>query len=228
MAKTKDQRRSALLRKHRSGGPWKLTGQSKILFPLVVVCYFSPIFFQSTAAAYAMSDEDVSFSSSSSLVIPNERGASTKRDLQDLTGWSQVYGQGTYEDPENTDNELWADGSPTSHVVEPIFYVRRLCQSCSLNSHKDITYKRLTPVPAGMDVRNLFLDDWMSAGNILGTDFNLFSTVNDAFSDTNPWLYCDYDDEGIGCKSLENHLEFISHILTMCVFNLKSQEIAAQ
>ena len=144
-----------------------------------------------------------------------------------IADWSQVYGRGQYEYQENTFNELWADWSPISHVVEPIFYVRRLCQSCSKSSHRDITYKRLTPVPEGMDVRMLFLDSWISEGNMLGVDFNLFSSFEDALADANPWQYCNYNDPGIGCKLLfERNLNFISNILTLLVFISKSQEIA--
>ena len=117
-----------------------------------------------------------------------------------LPGWSQVYGKGLYTYPDNTHNELWADWSPTSHVVEPVFYVRRLCQSCHHDSHRDIIYKRLTPVPEDMDVRDLFLANWVSANNTLGVDFDLFSSFEDALEDLNPWEYCNYNDQRIGCK----------------------------
>ena len=35
---------------------------------------------------------------------------------------------------------------------------------------------------------------WRSENNILGTDFNLYSTFDDAVYDRNRWTFCDYDD----------------------------------
>ena len=42
---------------------------------------------------------------------------------------------------------------------------------------------------------------WTSTDNILGTNFNLYSSLQDALNDINPWLFCNYDDysfRGIG------------------------------
>merc|ERR1719431_554221 len=41
-------------------------------------------------------------------------------------------------------------------------------------------------------------EDWFSTNNVLGTDFNLYSTLEDALSGSNPWLFCNYDDPGVG------------------------------
>jgi hypothetical protein len=38
---------------------------------------------------------------------------------------------------------------------------------------------------------------WSSSGNTLGTDFNLYSTLEDAKADSNPWPFCNYDDPGV-------------------------------
>ena len=35
---------------------------------------------------------------------------------------------------------------------------------------------------------------WKSANNILGKQFNLFSSLEDALNDRNPWKFCNYDD----------------------------------
>lgn len=38
----------------------------------------------------------------------------------------------------------------------------------------------------------------MSNGNILNTDFYLFSTFSDLQNSTNKWQYCNYDDTNVG------------------------------
>ena len=40
--------------------------------------------------------------------------------------------------------------------------------------------------------------NWFSADNVMGTDFDLYSTYDDAIAETNAWAYCNYDDPGIG------------------------------
>merc|ERR1712156_1314896 len=74
----------------------------------------------------------------------------------------------------------------------------RKCLDCS-ESHKEIIYKRLTPVPGNLNMETLFA--WYCAdspGNVQGVDFNLFSSMEDALDDSDPWTYCNYNDYGIG------------------------------
>ena len=41
-------------------------------------------------------------------------------------------------------------------------------------------------------------DSWMdNPSNVMGTDFNLFSTESDALAGTNPWAICNYNDPGV-------------------------------
>jgi len=52
-----------------------------------------------------------------------------------------------------------------------------------------------------IDYKNLFLNYWADnpAGegtNVLGSDFNMFSTFEDAKSDKNPWTFCNYNAPG--------------------------------
>merc|ERR1719313_52557 len=75
--------------------------------------------------------------------------------------------------------------------------VRRYCADCR-GSHKEIFYKRLTPVPKGFSFYDLFLVTWSNANNKLGVDFNLYSSLADARAGSNPWKYCNYNDRGIG------------------------------
>lgn len=68
------------------------------------------------------------------------------------------------------------------------FYVRRVCVGCKTASHADIVYKRLTALPSGLDVSDLFLDDFsITSGNTLNTDFELYSGVQDAINGNNRW-----------------------------------------
>ena len=75
--------------------------------------------------------------------------------------------------------------------------LHRACKTCGA-THKDIYYKRLTTYPSSTSIYDLIHTTWSSTGNILGTDFNLYSTHKDALADTNPWLTCNYDDPGVG------------------------------
>merc|ERR1712151_187536 len=88
--------------------------------------------------------------------------------------------------------------------------IRRFCDSCS-ESHRDIYYQRITDLPppgrhddsgeAVFDASagevyflNTFMNDWFDnvngvKFNVLGTDFNLYSSYEDAKAGTNPWAF---------------------------------------
>ena len=74
--------------------------------------------------------------------------------------------------------------------------MKRECTSCSRDTHKVIYYKRYTMLDS-FDLYK-YTYDWESTNNKLGTDFDLFSTLPDALSGSNPWTYCNYDDNNIG------------------------------
>jgi len=116
-----------------------------------------------------------------------------------INGWTQVYGKGMLASADIRP-ELW------KNIVVPVpfapFYIRRICYSCSQTSHQNIIYKRLTP-PVGIDIPNLFLSNWFDDPPGLGTnkrntDFNLFSSMEDAMTNKNPWTFCNFNDPGIG------------------------------
>jgi len=74
----------------------------------------------------------------------------------------------------------------------------RDCPGCAL-SYQLICYKRLTAkAGSALNGSDLFTTNWFSDGNVLNTDFALYSSLEDAKSDTNRWNYCNYDDAGIG------------------------------
>ena len=74
--------------------------------------------------------------------------------------------------------------------------VKRTCVGCT-TTHKEIFYKRLTNVDT-FDVASVMYQTWTSGNNLIGTDFQLYSTFEDALEDTNPWTFCNYDEDGTG------------------------------
>jgi len=111
--------------------------------------------------------------------------------VDELTEWQQVFGMGT-EESALADPSLWEPGSLSGE-----FYIRRICPACN-DSHKDIVYKRLTPLPVGFDVENLFIGTWSSMNNQLNTDFELYSSMSYAMAGILSWNFCNYDDRDIG------------------------------
>ena len=85
--------------------------------------------------------------------------------------------------------------------------IRRTCATCSYD-HKDMYYRRLTPVPSSLSMYDLmYYDRWTSENNVLGIDYDLYSTFGDAkvgrtqklVDDGAPfpwWEYCNYDNDG--------------------------------
>lgn len=109
--------------------------------------------------------------------------------------WIQVFGIGT-EASADTDLTLWKSGS--TYVPDSGgFYIKRICPTCN-DDHNQIIYKRLTPLPEGFDIPNLFLNTWSSVDNVLNVDFELYSNMLDALEGTARWDACNYDDPGIG------------------------------
>lgn len=95
----------------------------------------------------------------------------------------------------------------TAHMnANPDAIIHRHCAECSRDSHKDIYYKRVTPVPDqdafdadsgyAVDFVDLFVNNWSSTpSNALNSDFKLYSSLEDAIADKNAWTYCNYDGE---------------------------------
>lgn len=108
-----------------------------------------------------------------------------------LDNWTQVFGRGS-EVSEEVHPSLWAPNALSGE-----FYVRRICPSCN-PSHQDIIYKRLTALPNGFDVENLFVGTWSSENNLLDVDFELYSSMSYALAGILSWDFCNYDDNAIG------------------------------
>ena len=154
--------------------------------------------YTTTSRCDTLNFESVSVSESPT-VTPNAEPSIILPDLSD-SDWLMTYGKGTFEQIDQNP-ALWnADSENTKQNGrwdDPSFYIRRLCYDC-VKSHRDIIYKRLTEVPSGMDLQDLFLANWFDKNNNLGVDFKLYSTFEDAQNDTNEWKFCNYNDPGIG------------------------------
>ena len=74
--------------------------------------------------------------------------------------------------------------------------LKRECDHCTSDDHKVIYYKRLTL----LDSFDLYTAtfDWKDDNNVLGLDFNLYSSLVDALGGMNPWQFCNYDAPGVG------------------------------
>jgi len=70
--------------------------------------------------------------------------------------------------------------------------IRRICTSCR-RSHRDIYYKRLTPIPSNMDLMEILLNAWVQDNNVMGVDFELYSTMSYLNDGVNKWKFCNYN-----------------------------------
>ena len=67
--------------------------------------------------------------------------------------------------------------------------IRRICKSCS-PSHRDVYYKRLTPVPDSLNLLTMLNSSFSSENNVLGVDFEMYSKDKNGLI-TN-WQHCTY------------------------------------
>jgi len=59
-------------------------------------------------------------------------------------------------------------------------------------------YKRITPIPDNFNAYKIFTETWRNTPtNTMGTDFEIFSNVNDLLNDQNQWTFCNYNDPDV-------------------------------
>jgi len=80
--------------------------------------------------------------------------------------------------------------------ARPNAIVRRICPGC-IESHRDLFYRRITPLPEGFDLRGVLQSSFKRDNNVLLEDFYIFQTYEDALSNdpTKSFQFCNYDDE---------------------------------
>jgi hypothetical protein len=122
--------------------------------------------------------------------------------------WKQLFGKGIYFlppdiDSEAADKEMRADLDACVAAGEGRqCLILRICTSCDQKTHQVIVYKRLTPfypfqkgpsTETTIDIPALFQNYWKKNNNVMGADYNLYSSVDDALNDSNPWEQSDYN-----------------------------------
>ena len=118
--------------------------------------------------------------------------------VEDPAGWT------TFVSKTSTTTSNYVSAARlAAHVNENGAIIRRICPTCSSKDHKEIYYKRITPVPDQQDFANapevfdfvdLFANSWMSSPkNEINVDFKLYNTYEDAVLDHSAWSFCNYD-----------------------------------
>jgi len=81
------------------------------------------------------------------------------------------------------------------------YYLIRIGYSGYYSDYFYVVYKRKTS-SKGVDMYSLLHTDWfnenMGIKNKHRVDFDLYSTLDDAMNNRNPWKYCNFNDSGIG------------------------------
>jgi len=113
------------------------------------------------------------------------------------TSWTPIVGIGMLKSEQTmTEDDLRSivNADPNNLKI-----IRRRCKHHCVVSHRDIYYKRLTPIPEGTDLINILKEYWYEVdGNIWHTDFELYSHYSDAVEGKNPWQYCNFGDRNVG------------------------------
>lgn len=108
------------------------------------------------------------------------------------TSWVPIYGKGKLHYARMDSSEVREKMNGGLNII------KRRCLDCH-ETHVNVYYKRLTPVPDDLDMMDLLLDYWNDpAGNEFNVDFKLYSSYADAVEDRSPWKYCNFMDKGIG------------------------------
>lgn len=123
----------------------------------------------------------------------------------DPSKWQAWQGHGMYYRGFNRNKVPEYDAQLRALIAQsPNGIIRRFCDSCR-SSHRDVFYKRLTPIPATQVdgspfyFYDLILNQWRDVpDNKRNIDFNIFSTYEDALNDNNPWTFCNFNYTNIG------------------------------
>ena len=81
------------------------------------------------------------------------------------------------------------------------FYIIKYGYRGYTGQYMIVVYKRLTSAK-GVDMHKLFHVNWFNerygVKNKFNTDFKLYSTLEDAVNDSDPWDFCNFNDPGVG------------------------------
>jgi len=114
------------------------------------------------------------------------------------TDWSPIVGKGMFTYFARDSDEFRMQVNEPIGDDNHLRIIRRKCASCD-NSHKEIFYKRLKPVPEEIDLLDILMNNWFNiAGNTWHEDFELYSSYQDALNGSNPWTWCNFNDRNVG------------------------------
>jgi len=110
----------------------------------------------------------------------------------DVSLWTNVAGRESMRLHDTYGARAWnlsmrgGDRPSASNPHHGIIY--RACHSC-IRTHKKIYYRRRTPVPEDYSLMDtvLYNEDDGGGRNVWGTDFDLYSTLEDALDDVDAW-----------------------------------------
>jgi len=143
------------------------------------------------------------------LLVPSAINSLMNLDGAEYEGrsWKQLFGEGIFFLPPDYDAaagdaEMRADLDACVASEGRQCLILRKCTSCTVESHKEIVYKRLTPwfpfqegisTDTTIDIVNLFTNQWRNNNNVLHVDYELYSSVQDALTGTDEWEQADYN-----------------------------------
>eukprot|EP01059_Diplonema_ambulator_P019169 TRINITY_DN31_c1_g1_i6.p1 TRINITY_DN31_c1_g1~~TRINITY_DN31_c1_g1_i6.p1 ORF type:complete len:7405 (+),score=1355.38 TRINITY_DN31_c1_g1_i6:1745-22216(+) len=108
-------------------------------------------------------------------------------------------------------------------TASPNKVVKRMCPGCPSESHREIYMRRFTRTePGAPTVYDMLKSAWTgganpSPRNVLGVDFDLFSTYEDALANTNAWSYCTSGEEA-ACQTMSGS-ETACNLDMRCLYN---------
>ena len=59
-------------------------------------------------------------------------------------------------------------------------------------------YTRTSDIPSDFNAYSIFTYTWANSDNVLGTDFEIYSSLDDLKSGSNKWSFCNYNDPDVG------------------------------
>jgi len=154
-------------------------------------------------------DSNAEYLNNEQLLIPSATNAFKNLDGVQEEGitWKQLFGEGIYFlpphlDPAKADEEMRSLMGACLPKLGRYCLLLRKCPSCTSIAHKEIVYQRIEAFPSyqegistaeTVDLPNLFMNQWRQDNNVMHVHYELYSSVQDALSKTNPWQVADYN-----------------------------------
>ena len=110
-------------------------------------------------------------------------------------GWTKVYSNGasygSYDAGKDLTDRLFALSNEISADYLGRIFARD-CFDCASEAHRLIYYKRLTPLPRAFSIYDYMTSNFIEIDNQLSVDFDIYSSYEDAVSETNKWVFCGF------------------------------------